>query len=319
VTGAVPIAPIHGPVTVGQLAEDMLKDAGASRKRQWKDQRGPQFRWNRLAPTFEKMRAEEVTVPIIKKYIAKRREMGAPTSTCNREISFLERCFSLGIENEKIRHAPKFPRLAEPPARKGFPTPEEYARLRDVAEDRAGVWLRAMIELCGTFGWREGSLLKMRVRNVDLANNRIRQEGTTTKSGHGNECLMTPAIRKLLIRCIGTKKADAYLFSRDAEGTRINFFPYKLWRKVCREPGKPGMRFHDLCRKAARDLSRYMSQNTAQEICGRRTPSIFQRYNIQDQATKDDAISRLIDSQVAIDSQFSSQSRGVRMAIKVPT
>jgi len=44
-------------------------------------------------------------------------------------------------------------------------------------------WLRAMVLIGFTFGWRRGELLGMRVRQVDLKNRRIRLDPGTTKSG----------------------------------------------------------------------------------------------------------------------------------------
>ena len=47
---------------------------------------------------------------------------------------------------------------------------------------RIGSWMLAMFEVGCTYGWRYGSLLKMRVKQVDSHVNVIRLEPGTTKN-----------------------------------------------------------------------------------------------------------------------------------------
>jgi integrase len=86
--------------------------------------------------------------------------------------------FRLGVEREKIyaTMVPVFPHLEEKNVREGFPSDEEYTKLKDACP-KEGIWLRTMLELAATFGWRKGSLLRMRVSNVDLLAGTVREEG----------------------------------------------------------------------------------------------------------------------------------------------
>jgi hypothetical protein len=55
----------------------------------------------------------------------------------------------------------------------------------------------------------------------------------------------------------------------------------KAWKTACRLAGCPGKLFHDFCRTAIRNLDRAgISQGIALKTCGRKTASIYQRYNI---------------------------------------
>ena len=47
---------------------------------------------------------------------------------------------------------------------------------------RIGLWMFAVFEVGCTYGWRHGSLLKMRVKQIDANANVIRLEPGTTKT-----------------------------------------------------------------------------------------------------------------------------------------
>ena len=67
---------------------------------------------------------------------------------------------------------------------------------------RVGLWMSAVFEVGCTYGWRYGSLLKMRVNQVDPNANVIRLEPGTTKNKKGLEVTMPLRVRELLIQCI---------------------------------------------------------------------------------------------------------------------
>lgn len=307
------LGPAAERVTVDELAEDTFRDYIIQGN---KDTVHPHMRWEKhLKPVFAYSKASDVTRPMIDKYVAARLKEGAANSSVNHELSFLKHAFHLGMEHEKVYRVPTFPHLTEDNVREGFPTDEQFDRLKQACA-REGLWLRAMLELSATFGWRKASLFAMRVANVDLMNNTIRQEGSTTKSGEGNEVKMTPDLRALIAACVTGKDSDRFLFSRDDLGCRPIADFREAWARVTEAAGCPKLHFHDLCRFAARNLDNAgISQLVGMGIMGRKTASIYQRYRIVDRRDIDRAIDRLTEHKSQqktdgeIDSQIDSQSR----------
>ena len=139
---------------------------------------------------------------------------------------------------------------------------------------RIGQWMLAMFEVGCTYGWRHGSLLKMRVKQVDPHANVIRLEPGTTKNKKGLEVTMPRRVRELLLECIKGKAPEECLFTR-ANGTPVRDFR-RSWRKACAEAGIPDLHFHDLRRTAARNMRRgHISERVAMEIGGWKTTLYF--------------------------------------------
>jgi integrase len=57
---------------------------------------------------------------------------------------------------------------------------------------------------------------------------------------------------------------------------------YKAWHTACRRAGVPGRTPHDMCRSSARNMvtKRGVPQRVAQDLMGRRSQSVFERYHI---------------------------------------
>src|SRR5215467_3911503 len=207
------IGPTAEKITVEELVQDAFTDQIVNGK---KDTMNPKLRWeNHLKGTFGLLKPCEVKRALLDKYVKTRLEEEASNATIVKELALFKRALNLGVEHEKIyaTMVPVFPHLEEKNVREGFPSDEEYSKLKDACR-KEGIWLRTMLELAATFGWRKGSLLRMRVSSVDLLAGSVREEGSTTKSGQGNEVKMTPDLRTLLQACVMGKKPDDYLFTR---------------------------------------------------------------------------------------------------------
>jgi integrase len=271
----------------------------------------PKLRWEKhLKGTFGPLKACEVKRALLDRYVKARLEEKASNATIVKELALLKRSLNLGVEHEKIyaTMVPVFPHLEEKNVREGFPSDEEYTKLKDACR-KEGIWLRTMLELAATFGWRKGSLLRMRVSNVDMLAGTVREEGSTTKSGEGNEVKMTPDLRTLLQACIVGKQPEDYLFTRvqirksrkrpieEYDELRVVDFR-SAWRRATKAAGKTDLHFHDLCRFAARRLDRAgVGQKTAMAVMGRKTDSIYRRYNVVDHRDRDLAVDRLVEYQ----------------------
>ena len=96
-----------------------------------------------------------------------------------------------------------------------------------------------------------------------------------------------------LIGALVTGKAhDDYVFTRE-NGKPIKSFR-RLWRKVCVRAGVPDLMLHDLRRSAARNLRRLgIAESVAMKITGHKTPSVFKRYDITDEADLIEVANRL--------------------------
>lgn len=303
--------PTAEKITVEGLIQDALTDQIVNGK---KDTVNPRLRWeNHLKGTFGLLKACEVKRVQLDEYVKTRIEEKASNATIVKELALLKRALNLGVEHEKIyaTMVPVFPHLEEKNVREGFPSDEEFTRLKDACR-KEGIWLRAMLELAATFGWRKGSLIRMRVSNVDILAGTVREEGSTTKSGQGNEVKMTPDLRTLLQTCIVGKKPDDYLFTRVQirESRKRPIQEYRehhiadfrsAWERATKAAGKPDLHFHDLCRFAARRLDRAgVGQKTAMAVMGRKTDSIYRRYNVVDHRDRDLAVDRLVEYQQAL-------------------
>jgi integrase len=240
-------------------------------------------RWlKHLQPFFGHLAASDVTTDLCKRYIVQRQESGLADSTINRTLAALKRMFHLATEctPPKVQFVPYIPMLKENNVRTGFVETEARVRLEQAC-GRIGLWMSAMFEVGCTYGWRHGSLLKMRVKQVDSNANVIRLEPGTTKNKKGLEVTMPRRVRELLIQCIQGKRGEDYLFSRE-NGMPVRDFRGS-WAKVCEEAGLPGLHFHDLRRTAARNMRRgHVAEKVAMEIGGWKTTSVFHRYAIVD-------------------------------------
>jgi integrase len=302
-------------IRVKELAEPFLRDQTINER---KGQKHAKRRWEKhLEPFFGERRVIDVGTDVLNKYVDERLKQGAGNANINREIAALRRMFRLGYYSkpQKVATLPKFPRLTEPAARKGFVEPHQYGAL---AAHASQLWLRAMFEVYYTYGWRKGELRDMRVRQVDFDADVIRLDVGSTKNKEGREVAMTSAVRTLLRECANDKQPQEFLFTRE-NGTPVKDFR-KAWQSLCVQAGLGsfvcksceitvtstkcqcgsrriayrGLIRHDLRRTAARNLRRAgVPEGVIMKIGGWKTRSVFERYAIVDQRDIRDALHRL--------------------------
>jgi integrase len=270
------IEPAAEKTLVKELAESVLRDYRINGKRSLDD---AETRWNKhLSPIFGEMRAANVANDHLTQYVEKRQTEGAANASINRELAFLKRAFSLGIQAAKINRRPHFPHLKENNIRKGFVEDSQYEALCQACS-KVGLWLRAILEVGATYGWRSGELTNLRVKQVDIAGKTIRLEAGETKNDEAREVVMTNTVAALLEQCVTGKAPDDFVFTRD-KGKPVADFR-GAWTKVCEEAGVPELLVHDLRRTGVRNMIRAgIPERVAMTISGHKTRSVLDRYNI---------------------------------------
>jgi integrase len=86
---------------------------------------------------------------------------------------------------------PPIPHWKENNVRKGFLTIERDSRLADACAS-VGLWLRTMLEMGYTFGWRVSELKNLEGRQIDIGSSRILLDPGTTKNDDGRVVKFKP-------------------------------------------------------------------------------------------------------------------------------
>jgi integrase len=290
-------------ITVTELYNDLLQDYRIKNQSvEWAE-----MVWNvHLKDSFDRMRAANLGTNQITGYIEKRLTEGAAKSTINRELALLRRAFSIGFDAEpqKVVRIPKFHKhivSEKGNERRGFVDEPQYRKLADAAGQ---LWLRTLLALGYTYGFRKTELLEMRCKQVDLLNNTVCLYSGETKNGEGRTVTLTNECRGLVTELRRGKQPDDFLFTRGTEPVR-DF--RGAWDVLVKAAGIPGLLFHDLRRSAVRNMIRRgVPQKTAREISGHKTDSVFSRYNIVSEADIADAARKIEEGAKAASSSIHS-------------
>jgi integrase len=87
-----------------------------------------------------------------------------------------------------------------------------------------------------------------------------------------------------------TERNGLFVFHRG--GQRINSFRC-VWKRACKKAGLEGRLVHDLRRTAAIDFRRHgVSEGEIMKLCGWKTRSMFDRYNIINEADLAEAVAK---------------------------
>src|SRR5215475_14741422 len=88
-------------------------------------------------------------------------------------------------------------------------------RDRKLAQLAKEPWLRGLLALSYTFGFRKGELLKMRCSQVDLLNNTLSLYSGETKNGEPRIVYLTDECRLLVTELRKAKQPDDFLMTRE--------------------------------------------------------------------------------------------------------
>jgi integrase len=284
--------------TIDSIAKLYLADrAGAAPKsHSWLTQT-----WeNHLKPFFGGYLASRITTEKMIEYRNERLEADASPTTVNKELTILRAIFNHGFEDytpPKVSRVPKFPeRMTEPPPRQGFVTDEQYDKLQEQARYP---WLKALLAMAYTFGFRRGELVgrvqrnqhPMLAKQIDLKNRTIQLFPGETKNDEGRVVKMTDEVYDYLRICVEGKKPEDAVFTW-GDGSPVKDFRAS-WVKMTEAAGVSVL-LHDFRRSAARNLIRSgVSRDVAKRITGHKTDSMFSRYNIVAENDLADAAAKL--------------------------
>ncbi len=281
---------------------------------------GLKMRWKNLEPTFGSLLASRVGSQAVKQYRAQRIATGVGHATVDRELAYLRAMLRHAFKSRLLATAPYIPMSGADNIRTGFVNDEKLDALKDAAN--CELWLRTVVELGATYGWRRDELLSLRVAQIDFASGVIRLEVGTTKNGDGREVPMTPTVHSLLEQCCTAKRPTDKVLTRE-DGTAV-CDPRVAWWKLCCSVGLGhfvcqtnacghtqasrarcpkcnlynwqyrGLHVHDLRRTAVRNLRRAgVAEQVAMSITGHKTSSVFRRYDIVNNDDKRTALQQL--------------------------
>mgnify|MGYP001618755455 CR=1 FL=1 len=253
-----------------------------------------------LMPYFGKMRIAKVTTDTVNRYMAARQTDGIANSTLNRELALLKRAFNLGRKctPPKVTKALYIPHLRENNIRTGFIEDAQYRNLMAALAEH----VRPVLAFGYFTGCRRGEILSLEWPQVDLVGRVVRLECDMTKNDEAREIPLVPELYDIL--AIQRERRDRlfpecpWVFFGET-GEQIRDFR-DAWESACKaaglvdSDGEAAVIFHDLRRSGVRNLIRAgVPEAVAMRISGHKTRSIFDRYNIVNNADLKDAARKL--------------------------
>lgn len=259
----------------------------------------------RVKKDFASIRATALSAEHVASYVRDLLAEGYKNATINRLTTVLRQAFKLAD-----LPCPKVVKLSEVDnVRTGFFTNSEIRRIMaNLPADLSDFVL---------FGWSTGMRLGeiKSLRWADLEGDVLTLRAENAKTGHSRLIPLEGELADLMERRKAARQGcTPLIFHR--QGRRVGNFR-KSWKKACRMAGVPETRlFHDLRRSAMRDLVRSgVSQAVAMSISGHRTTSMFQRYNITDEADQRRALAQV--REYRLESADEKEQEPVRASITI--
>lgn len=237
-------------------------------------------------------RALNITKQRAAQYVEHRLGEGAARATVRYEMAILATAFSVAVQEDLLAFRPAFKLPTVRNARSGFFEEGDFAALLLELPSH----LRPVVRFLRMVGWRKSEVLGLTWDQVDWDGKIVRLSSLQTKGGDGRVYPFSQAadLRQLLE---AQWRARNGLFVFHREGGRIRSFR-RAWVSACKRAGLEGRIVHDLRRTAARDYRRRgVSEGEIMKLCGWKTRSMFDRYNIIDEADLAEAVAKRFNGQ----------------------
>lgn len=202
----------------------------------------------------------------------------AARATVRYEIMILTLGFTVAVKAGLLALRPIFTAPIVRNARSGFFSEADIAALLIELPD----YLRPVANFGRLTGWRKDEVVGLTWGHIDWEAEtiRLRADETKGKVGRVFPFGLAPALRELL-RAEWAQRRGPFVFQD--HGNPIKTF-YKAWKSACKRAGLEGRLFHDLRRTAARELRKAgLTEGEIMKLCGWKTRSMFDRYNIIDE------------------------------------
>ena len=299
-----PLGPNVGRVRFEEAATDIQNEYRTNRRRTL----GHVERRLRkhLTPFFGGRRMAAITSADVRTFVQERQDAGASNGEINRELSVLKRMFTLALEAGTLLHRPHIEMLQEHNVRTGFFERVQFEAVRRHLPEH----LRGVVTFAYVTGWRiQSEVLPLEWRQVDLSAGTVRLDPWTTKNDEGRVFPfdLMPELQEVIERqqelAAALQQQDGrivpWVFHEAGESLldssgRAKSAIRTAWKAACTKAACPGRIPHDFRRTAVRNLTRAgVPERVAMQLTGHKTRSVFDRYDIVNEADLRAAVGQL--------------------------
>lgn len=252
-------------ITFREFAEEFRVNYMTTERQNWKSD---SYRQDIAINHFNETPLKNITAQHIRNFKQLRTDAGNSHGTVNRYLALLKRMFNVAIEEELITKNPVKPvkfKSEQNTVVERILTDEEEQRLLEECLDR----LRPVVVIALYTGMRQGELMNLKWRNVDLLAETVTVENT--KGGKVRVIPLNGIVKAELMGLLERRNGDDKVFPFTSIRT--------AWENARRRAGLDDLRFHDLRHTFATRLVQSGANIVEiQKLLGHSTLLVTQRY-----------------------------------------